>query len=160
MADDYTFTVTATDANGGPVEGILAGDFDLSIALGTNTFSWCPIAAHTTCTALDAQTDANGEIDFEVKILTATGRDSADPTPTGGFVTITADHDDYDSDSADIPVNTCDADISGWVNLGDFGKFQVDFGNNVQRCDYNFDYIVNLGDFSVFQVEFGSRQTC
>ena len=160
-ADDYGFTVRATDDNGDPVPGIPAGDFDLSIALGTDTYSWCPIAAHTTFTALDVQTDVNGEIDFEVEIATATGRNSdVDPTPNGGYVTITADHDDYESDSADIPVNTCDATIDGWINLGDFSKFQVDFGKNVQRSDYDFNSWVNLGDFSKFQVEFGLRQVC
>ena len=159
-ADDYTFTVTATDANGDPVAGIPAGDFDLSIALGTNTQSWCPIAAHTTFTALDAQTDANGECDFTVEVTTAVGRNNQDPTPTGGYVTITVDHDDYESDSADIPINTCDSDISGWINLGDFSNFQVDFGTAAQRSDYDFNSWVNLGDFSKFQVEFGGRQSC
>ena len=159
-ADDYGFTVRATDDDGDPVAGILAGDFDLSIALGTNTQSWCPIAAHTTFTALDAQTDVDGEIDFEVEILTAVGRTNQDPTPNGGYVVITADHDEYESDSADIPVNTCDATVDGWINLGDFSKFQVDFGSDAQRSDYDFSEWVNLGDFSKFQVEFGSRQTC
>ena len=160
-ADWYQFTVTVIDHLGQPIKGIPASDFEFTAALGTDTVSHCDLNSNLEWAPLDTQTDANGEIRWQVRCLTSVGRDSLDQLPNGGYITITASVLSVNlNDSDDLLVSSCDIDLDGDVDLSDFSRFAVDFGLNRQRSDFDYSGSITLSDFSTFAVEFGSRQIC
>ena len=143
--------VTVIDTGGQPIEGISAGDFDFTVTAAPGTGYFGTLSC--TFTAVDAETDANGEIRFQV-----TG-DTSIAALSGfgaGAITIEAEVQTIAlNDSDDLPCCSYDENLDGKVDLSDFSWFAVDFGLNRPRSDYDWDGGVDLSDFAQFAVHFG-----
>ena len=143
--------VTMKNSQGDPIQGIPAGDFDFTVTAAPGTGYFGTLSC--TFTAVDAETDANGEIRFQV-----TG-DTSIAALSGfgaGAITIEAEVQTIAlNDSDDLPCCSYDENLDGKVDLGDFSKFAVDFGLNRPRSDYDWDGDVDLSDFGLFAVHFG-----
>lgn len=150
--------VTTIDSLGIPITGILADDFSFFAMLGNNTANYSDLNDHLIWIPEDVQTDENGEIRFTVQADTSIGADIIAPTGEGGYITIEVTVDNVTiNNTEDLLVNSCDINVDGWVNRGDFNTFQVDFGLNRQRSDYDWNGKVTLSDFNFFAVHYGHR---
>jgi hypothetical protein len=94
-----------------------------------------------TFTAVDPQTDANGEIRFTVK----------GDTSIYGNMTIQATVQGVPLNDIDtLPCKSVDYDVNGQVSLGDFVTFASDYTKTSWRSDFSGDGQVTLGDFVTF----------
>jgi hypothetical protein len=132
--------VTCKNANGDPLPGILPTAFVFTInPTGGDTHYWGTLSC--TFTAVDTQTNANGEIRFTVK------------GGTSIYGNITIQVNVYGVPINDIDTLTCktpDYDTNGVVSLGDFVIFARDYGKPGWRSDFTGDGMVSLGDFVLF----------
>jgi hypothetical protein len=132
--------VTVKNAGGTPIPGILASDFSFTInPTGYDTHWYGTLQC--TFTAVDQQTNANGEIRFTMK----------GDTSIYGNITIrvtvqTIPLNDIDT----LPCKSPDYDTNGAVSLGDFVTFASDYSKVRWRSDFTGDGLVSLGDFVLF----------
>jgi C1A family cysteine protease len=131
--------VTVRDGTGSPVEGIDAGQFAFSIS---------PVAGatfHETLSAtfgpVDAQTDSNGEIRFDLTGDTSIQGDINIEVTVSG--TALNDIDVLETRSFDLA-------LDGIVDLIDFSRFAVDYQTTAARSDFDWSGFVDLVDFSRF----------
>ena len=135
--------VTCIDAMDTPIQGIPAGQFQ--IVVGPGDASWFGDLS-CTITAVDAQTNAAGEIRFEIE---------AD-TSIIGNITIEAIVQGIAINDVDLlECITVDFNLDGTVSLGDFGFFAPYYGLYHRWCDYNWDGTVSLADFGYFAPHYG-----
>jgi len=128
-------TVTAKRSDASPIQGVPFSSFFFYLSGGDLTF-----------TAVDAETDVNGEIRFEVV---------GDETIMGD-VTITAQI--YTVALNDSDIVTCisfDLNDDNQVSLQDFTIFSGDYGTSAARSDFNWDGTVSLQDFTLFSGHYG-----
>jgi agmatine/peptidylarginine deiminase len=131
--------VTVKNAGGQPIPGIPSNDFQFTLG-GTGAIWYGTLSC--TFTAVDTQTNANGEIRFTVK----------GDTSIYGNITIQAivqgiPLNDIDTLACKSPDYFCD----GAVILGDFVIFGQDYGRIRWRSDFTGDGGPNgLGDFVMF----------
>ncbi len=133
-------TVTAKRVDASPIEGIPSDSFFFVVTGGDVTIS-----------AVDAETDSNGEIRFE-----KVGDESIvllDPS----FLTVEAQiYTVVLNDSDDLECNSFDIDDMGdGVGLEDFAYFATDFGGSAKRSDFDWNGTVALEDFAYFAAHFG-----
>ncbi len=136
--------VTVMDGSGVPIAGIPADQFAVEInpALGAEVHG----AFSVTVAAVDAETNANGEIRFEI-----TGG-----TSIVGDIEISATVSGTPINDLDVlACNSYDIDLDGNVDLPDFTWFAEDFGTNDLASDFDWDGDVSLADFSMFADHFG-----
>jgi C1A family cysteine protease len=131
--------VTVLDGSGAPMQGIDAGQIGLTMtpaggALFYGSFS-------VTATAVDTQTDANGEIRFEL----------VGDTSVSGDVNVEASVAGTPLNDLDVlPAISYDVNVDGIVDLTDFVEFADDYNGTVARSDFNWDGIVDLTDFVAY----------
>jgi len=136
----YQFVqITVKNVNGYPLAGIPASSFAFTVSpIGAT--QWYGICS-CTFTAVDPETNTNGEIRFAI----------AGDTAIFGNITIAVTVDGVSLNDLDVlPCNSFDLNIDGSVNLIDFGMFAGDYLGTAHRSDYNWDGIVNLIDFGMF----------
>jgi hypothetical protein len=132
-------TVTAKRANATPIEGIPYGSFFFVVTGGD-----------VTITHVDDETDANGEIRFDmVADETIIKLDPDFLTVECQIYTVVL------NDSDDLEVNSYDINNDGTVGLADFSAFSLDWGTTAKRSDFNWDGTVGLADFSQFSTHWG-----
>jgi hypothetical protein len=132
-------TVTAKIANGNPIQGIPYSSFFFTVTGGDVTIS-----------AVDAETNVNGIIRFEMV------GDETIVLLNPSYLTI--DCQIYTvvlNDSDNLECNSFDIDQNDVVELEDFALFSSDFGSTAARSDFNFDGTVALEDFAFFSAHFG-----
>jgi hypothetical protein len=131
-------TVTAKRADSTPIQGIHSSNFFFTSTGG-----------NVTVTAVDSQTDVNGEIRFEVVA------DQAIAYPN----TVTIGVSIYTiavNSTVDVTCNTFDYDLDGDVDPVDFGTFAADFGTVAPRSDFDWSGgNVDPIDFGSFAGHFG-----
>jgi len=137
--------VTCKDAGGNPISGIPASGFTFIInATGGDTHWYGTLSC--TFTAVDPQTNANGEIRFAVK----------GDTSIYGNITIRAIVQGIPLNDIDtLPCKSVDFDTNGAVSLADFVIFGHDYGTNAYRYDLTWDGRVSLSDFVLFGQHYG-----
>jgi outer membrane protein assembly factor BamB len=135
--------VTCKDNGGTPLPGISASMFVFT--LGNVDALWYGTLS-CTFTAVDSQTDNNGEIRFTLR----------GDTSIVGNISIRATVQTIPLN--DIDILTCkspDYFCDGAVILGDFVVFGQDYGRTRWRSDFTGDGPVGLGDFVVFGQHYG-----
>jgi hypothetical protein len=133
-------TVTAKTSLAAPIQGIPYNSFFFVVTGGDVTIS-----------AVDAESDVNGEIRFEM-----TGDESLlllDPV----FLNIEAQiYTVVLSDNENMECNTFDIqNVGDGVGLEDFALFAGDYGGTAKRSDFNWDGGVGLEDFAFFAAHYG-----
>lgn len=128
-------TVTAKRDNGTPISGIPYSSFFFTVTGG-----------NVTITNVDPETNALGEIRFEV-----VGDQAIVGTITIHVQIYTVVLNDIDY----LDCNSFDIDLNGIVNLVDFALFASDYGSTAQRSDFDWNGIVNLVDFALFAAHYG-----
>ena len=153
--------VTVQDSNGNPIEDIPASDFSFIVTAPSDVRYIGELSC--TFTSINAQTNENGEIQFEVQADNSIGKVSSSAgieTTDAGNITIQVIVDGIPlNDSDDLPCNSFDINVDGKVDLQDFDYFYADFGTSAQRSDFNWDEKVDLNDFSHFAVHFGHKRS-
>lgn len=137
-------TVTVRNGSGAPIAGIGADQFTLEInpAVGAQVHGAFLVSA----AAVDAETNASGEMRFEL-----TGG-----TSIVGDVEIAATVSGTPINDLDLlACNSYDLDLDGDVDLPDFCMFADDFSTNDLVSDFDWDGDVGLSDFSMFAAHFG-----
>lgn len=135
----YHVKVTVRDGAGAPVEGIAAGEFDLTVAPAGGTLYYGGFSC--TVTAVDAATDANGEIRFGL----------AGDTSISGDVNVTVMVSGVAINDLDVlPCVSLDINVDGSVDLIDFISFAEDYMTAAPRSDFNWSGLVELIDFIMF----------
>jgi hypothetical protein len=132
--------VTCRTSQGYPIPGIFYQEFYFNFnPTGGNTHWYGNLLC--TFTAVDQQTNANGEIRFSVK----------GDTSIYGNITIQATVMSIPLNDIDtLPCKTPDYDTNGAVSLGDFVTFASDYSKVRWRSDFTGDGLVSLGDFVLF----------
>jgi len=139
-ASPYQYVkVTVRDGSGNPVPGISSDRFTISTSPGTGAQYFGTFSC--TATAIDAETDSNGEIRFEL-----TG-----DTSIRGDINVTADVGGTAINDSDVlPAVSVDIGIDGAVDLTDFISFADDYGETSSRSDFTWDGTVGMPDFVIF----------
>ena len=128
-------TVTAKRADTTPIEGIPYNSFFFTVTGGDCTFHH-----------VDAETDLNGEIRFEVQ-----GAETIQGTITIGVQIYTV----VLTDSDNLECITFDNNLDDQVSLQDFTLFSAGYGGSDPLLDYNWDGNVALQDFTLFSAHYG-----
>ena len=132
-------TVTARRADNSPIEGVPASSFFFNVTGGD-----------VTVTEVDAETDLNGEIRFEMVADETIVK--LDPD----FLTIQCQiYTVVLNDSDQIEVNSFDIDESGGVGLADLAFFASDYGTSQKRSDFDWSGGVGLADLAFFATHYG-----
>jgi hypothetical protein len=132
-------TVTAHRTDDTPIEGIPSTSFFFTVTGG-----------NVTITAVDAESNASGEIRFDM--VADETIELLDPnylTIECQIYTIVLNDIDY------VEVNSVDLNGDGCVGLADFSQFSAVYSTTDPRADYNWDGSVGLADFSVFSQHYG-----
>jgi hypothetical protein len=135
--------VTVRDGSNDPMQGIAADQitFDITPAGGTAYHG----AFLVSTTAVDAETDANGEIRFEL----------VGGTSISGDVSIEAIVSGVALNDVDVlPTRTYDLLMDGIVDLIDFARFALDFNTATAQSDFDWSGYVDLVDFGRFAQHF------
>jgi hypothetical protein len=130
--------------NGEPFAGIPASAFAFTInpTEGTHWHGSLSIAF----TPVEQQTNANGEIHFEVRGYTS----------IVGNITIQATVQGVPLNDIDtLPCKSPDYNTDGTVSLTDFVTFAQDYGTTHWRSDFTGDGTVSLSDFVMFAQHYG-----
>lgn len=131
-------TVTAKRSDATPIQGIPYSSFFFTVTGG-----------NVTITAVGAETDANGEIQFTVV---------GDETIIGD---ITIDCQIYTvvlDAGATLTCNSFDMNDDGAVGLQDFVLFSAEYNGTSAAADFNFDGTVGLQDFVLFSAHYNHSQ--
>ena len=131
-------TVTAKRADNTPIEGIPATSFFFTVTGG-----------NVTITAVDAETDANGEIRFDM-----VADETIELLAPNELVIECMIYTIVLNDSDGVQVNTFDLDGSGDVGLADFSMFSAMYLTANPRGDYNWSGLVDLPDFGMFSAHY------
>jgi hypothetical protein len=144
--------ITVVDSHGERMQGIPSDSFDFSIGIGPATYVFGLLSC--TFIAIDATTDGNGEIRFEVVADTSITGDITSDEP--GLLNIEVIVNDILINDLDtLECRSPDYEPDGVVDLSDFVLFANDFHNNGLRSDFNFDGQCNLIDFVMFAQHYG-----
>lgn len=142
----YQYTkVTCKEAVGDPLPGIDASSFWFTInATGGDTHWYGNLSC--TFTAVDNQTDGNGEIRFSVR----------GDTSIYGNITIRVIVQGIPLNDLDtLPCKSVDFDTNGAVSLADFVILGHDYGKNTYQSDLTWDGRVTLSDLVLFGQHYG-----
>jgi hypothetical protein len=136
--------VSVKDEYGAPSPGIPADRFRFTVAdAGAQWYG----TLSCYFTAVESQTNANGEIRFKIQ----------GGTSIVGNVTLQAKVAGVPID--DIVVLACKSVevymVDGSVSLSDLVTFAPYYGGTAYRCDFTWDGTVGLGDFSIFAHHYG-----
>jgi parallel beta-helix repeat protein len=139
--------VTVKNYDGLPLSGVPADAFDVMVAssgaiwYGDLSCRWIPV---------DAQTNMNGEIRFEL----------VGGTSIIGSISIMAAVRGVQLHDIDmLSCKSLDYDTNGVVNLADFVTFGSDYGTTHWRSDFNWDGRVSLSDFVLFGQHYGHHHS-
>ncbi len=130
-------TVTAKRADSTPIQGI-----------DSSNFFFVSTGGSVTVTAVDSQTDVNGQIRFEVVA------DESIDYPNTVTISVSV-YTIAVNGSVAITCKSLDINGDGSVSLEDFGFFSGDYGTTAARSDFNWDGIVGLEDFGFFSGHYG-----
>ena len=134
-----TITVTALRSDLSPIQGIPSGSFFFTVT-GTGS-------GNVSIDALDAETNASGQITFEA---------NGNGTVLYGSLTVTVQiYTVVINDTDTLWCNTFDYDDNGTVNPIDFVAFAGDFGGTNEASDFDWNGTVNPIDFVSFAGHFG-----
>ncbi len=131
--------VTVRDGSGNPIAGITSDQFTVNVtpAAGAEYFG----TFSCTATPVDAQTNSNGEIRFEL----------VGDTSIRGDINIQVDVSGTSLNDLDVlPSVSIDIEIDGTVDLTDFIQFSQDYGTSHSRSDFSWDGTVGISDFITF----------
>jgi hypothetical protein len=131
-------TVYAERDDSSPIQGIPSTSFFFTVTGGDCTF-----------TGVQAETDANGMIEFEV-----TGDETIVEYSTG----ITIEVQIYTvalNQSDTLLCNSVDINESGDVGVQDATLFVADYGTTNTRSDFNWDGTVGVQDATIFVAHYG-----
>lgn len=132
-------TVTAKRADATPIAGIPYGSFFFTVTGG-----------EVTITHVDDETDANGEIRFDMVADETIRLLPPDPPLEVECQIYTV----VLNASATIPVNSFDIDGNGQVGLSDFGIFSSIYLTSDVRGDFDWNGTVGLSDFGLFSAHY------
>lgn len=133
--------VNLRNLKGDPISQVPADDITLSVEATATTEYYGTLSC--TFTPIDATSDANGDIRFQVV---------AD-TSIVGDITIKATVRDYAiNNTVGLKCNSFDANVDGVVDLSDLSLFSTVYNKTYDwHFDYNWDGIaVSLSDFAIF----------
>jgi hypothetical protein len=152
----HPVVVTVRDASGNPIPGIPAANFQFTVSPEETAmpYRWPynPLthqngALRVTFTAIDPQTDANGQIRFSI----------VGATSIFGNIQITCTVNGQTTNNVmRLACKSVDYNTDGSVALGDFVTFAGDYGKTVDygrltwRSDFTNDGTVALSDFVMF----------
>ena len=133
-------TVTAKRSNSTPIQGIPYNSFFFLVTGGDVSI------AH-----VDAETDVNGEIRFEMtNDETIIALDPDYLVVEAHIYTVVV------AQTGSLEVNSYDIDGLGTVGLSDFSMFSIDYGTVAKRSDFDWSGgNVGLADFSLFSQHYG-----
>ena len=131
--------VTVKTSTGEPMINLNANSFQFIITAVSGTVYHGTLSC--TFTAVDAVTNANGEIRFEIQ---------ADTSIVGNINIVVKVLGIQINDMDTLSCKSVDYDVNGMVSLGDFTVFGADYTTTAWRSDFNWDGQVSLADFTVF----------
>lgn len=132
-------TVTAKRADASPIQGIPSTSFFFTVTGGDVTIS-----------AVDSETDVNGDIRFQM-----VGNETI-VLLSPSYLTVEVQiYTVALNDSDNLQCNSFDINDDSAVGLEDFAFFSSDFGTTAARSDFNWDGTVGLEDFAFFSAHFG-----
>ena len=135
--------VTVMDESNSPMQGIASDQITLTITpSGGATYHG---ALSVTASAVDAETDADGEVRFDLTGDTSiTGDINIGVTVSG--VTL--------NDMDVLSTRTVDLMMDGIVDLVDFSRFAFDYNTTNTQSDFDWSGYVDLVDFSRFALHY------
>jgi len=143
--------VTCRDASDDPIEGIEAHDFSFEVN-PTGDAKWFS-TLECVFTAVDVQTNADGEIRFEIVGDTSiVGNITIEVTVRGIQIN---DVDTLWCNTFGLAPKYEDGSPDGIIGLADFVTFQSKFDTTDWLADFNWNGEVGLADFVTFQAHFG-----
>ena len=132
-------TVTINDFNGDPIPGFSANLIDFTVH-STNDTQWYGNLS-CTFTAVDPESNSQGEIRFEVV---------GDVSIIGNISIRTYVDEYFLPDIETLPCKSIDITVDGRIDLADFTIFGNAWGGYDWRCDFDFDGDIDLVDFTLF----------
>jgi C1A family cysteine protease len=135
--------VTVRDGSNAPMQGIQSDQitFAMTPAGGAAYYGTPSVAA----TAVDAETDAQGEIRFELVGETSISGDIEIEASVAGVAL---------NDVDVLPARTFDLLMDGIVDLLDFSRFALDYNTTNPQSDFDWSGYVDLVDFSRFATHY------
>jgi C1A family cysteine protease len=136
----YQFVkVTVMDGTGTPIQGIASSQVSLSVTpAGGALYYGSPTC---TATAFDVETDANGEIRFEL----------VGDTSISGDLNVTATVSGVALNDMDVlGARSYDIRVDGTVDLPDFLDFATDYNTAAARSDFDWSGMADVTDFILF----------
>jgi len=135
--------VTVRDESNNPMQGIPSGQITFSIIPAGGATYYGTFSATTT--AVDAETDAAGEIRFDlVGDTSVTGDINIEATVAGVAL----------NDMDVLSTRTVDLRLDGIVDLIDLLRFAADYNTTAAQSDFDWSGYVDLVDFSRFAVHY------
>ena len=131
--------VTVRDAGGAPLAGIAAAEFDIGLAPAGPTQFYGTFSMQAS--AVDAQTDASGEIRFALTSATSVYGDVEVGVTVSGVAI-----NDLDL----LACNSFDIDLDGAVDAADFAMFAQQYITSSQQSDFDYSGMVDAPDFAMF----------
>jgi hypothetical protein len=131
--------VTVRDQAGSPMEGIASGEITFTVSPAGGTAYYGSFSCTTS--PIDSQTDANGEIRFDLTGDTSISGDIEIAVTVSGTVV---------NDTDILPAISYDVRVDGVVDLPDFIDFAEDYNTTASRSDFDWDGTVALPDFIEF----------
>lgn len=126
----HYITVTAKRADTTPIQGIPSTSFFFTVTGGDVTLG-----------EVGTETDANGEIQFDVV---------GDETIIGDLTIEAQIYTVALNDSDTLSCNSFDINNDGGVGVQDAALFVVDYNGTAQRSDFNWDGTVGVQDAALF----------
>ena len=135
--------VTVRDESNDPMPGIPSEQITLTAtpAGGSSYYGTFSVSAG----AVDAETDASGEIRFELTGDTSIYGDINIEVTVAGVAL---------SDLDVLSARTLDLAMNGIVDLADFGIFATDYNTTTARSDFDWSGTVDLADFGIFATHY------
>jgi hypothetical protein len=127
------------DQSDNPMPGVTSDQVSFAMSAAGGTLTYGPLSC--TASAVDNETDAGGEIRFDL-----TG-----DTSISGDMNIVATVSGVELNDVDVlQANSYDIRVDGLVDLPDFIDFADDYGTTNVRSDFDWDGAVALPDFIDF----------
>jgi len=138
--------VTVRDVLGNPIPSVPAGSFDVIINPIPGDLVWYGTLSCTLNSAA-TQTDANGQIDFEMWGDTSIIGNATLTITVMGIPINDAEH---------FAFKSFDSDVNGGCTLADFSRFALYYNGYNWRNNFNWDpaNLVSLADFSMFAIHY------
>jgi C1A family cysteine protease len=135
--------VTVKDGADAPVQGIDAGQFSFAISPAAGATFFGTLSA--TFAPVDAETDASGEIRFDLVGDTSIQGDiNIEVTVSGTAI----------NDIDVLETRSFDSAMDGIVDLIDFSRFALDYQTSAPQSDFDWSGFVDLVDFSRFALHY------